>query len=90
MAQIVHCDEHGEQEATFVCQHIVQTLADHEPRGFFWSGSSTQSRPDAWCSKCETLREQSGGEWTDAVMEHVKIRLLCGACYDLAKKLNLG
>ena len=90
MAHTVHCEKHGEQEATFVCQHIVQTLVDNKLRGFFWSASSAQSRPDAWCSKCNALVERSGGEWTDSVLEQVKISLLCGACYDLAKKLNLG
>lgn len=43
----VLCGEHGEQQATFVCQHIVMTIRDHVPRGFFWAtGDPDNPRPD--------------------------------------------
>jgi len=33
----VNCDEHDTQPETFVCQHVVQSLRDRIPRGFFWA-----------------------------------------------------
>ena len=40
----IHCCEHGEQEETFVCQHIVETLKDKKPRGFWWSSEQARER----------------------------------------------
>jgi hypothetical protein len=47
------------------------------------------SRPDAWCSDCEEVRVAEGGDWTDAAMAFVQAKLLCGGCYDRAKKIWL-
>lgn len=84
----IECDRHGVQEETFVCQHIVQTLSDEKPRGFYWARDSEQRRPDAWCSECQARVSATGGEWTEEVLAHAKVKLLCGACYDVASRLN--
>ena len=84
------CDEHGRQPATFVCQHIVQTLKDGEPRGFWWADDPDKSRPDAWCSACEAKVQESGGEWNDENEVFAGVKLLCGLCYDRAKAINLS
>ena len=86
----IECDEHGLQDETFVCQHIVQSLTDNQPYGFWWPGDSEQARPDAWCTACNELNHAEGGEWTEKALELASVKLLCGACYDKAKAINFG
>ena len=83
----IKCAIHGWQEESFVCQHIASTLSTGVPVGFHWSSGSTSRHPDAWCSACEAARVQAGGEWTLEVQEKLKIKLLCGACYEHAKSI---
>jgi hypothetical protein len=85
----VQCDEHGKQPATCVCQHIVQTLMDGQPRGFWWAADAENSKPDAWCSECEAYVQASGGAWTEENEAFAGVKLLCGACYDKVKESNL-
>ena len=85
----VECCEHGKQQATYVCQHIVQSLRDGKPRGFWSSEESPEnSRPDCWCSACEDIVNRVG-EWNDESEAFAGVKLLCGACYDKAKQMNL-
>ena len=86
----VECCEHGKQQSTYVCQHIVQSLENGEPRGFCCSTESPNNpRPDAWCNECE-VRVNEAGEWNDETEAFAGVKLLCGACYDKAKKFNPG
>ena len=87
--QYVECCDHGKQQATYVCQHIVQTLRDGKLRGF-WSAEAEagNTRPDSWCSACEDVVSKAGGEWDDESEEFAGVTLLCGACYDRAKAMN--
>jgi hypothetical protein len=85
----IHCDEHGEQDETFVCQHIVQGLTEGTSYGFWWANDPGNPRPSAWCSMCNDLVAQANGEWTDDVLEVANVKLLCGACYDHAKVMNV-
>lgn len=87
---LVECAEHGSQQATFVCQHLVQSLRDGRRVGFFWSSETDHPRPDAWCSACEVKRRDCGGEWNDESESFAGVTLLCGACYDRAREFNLG
>lgn len=89
-ANLIECDEHGKQQATHVCQHIVQTLVDGDPRGFWWANDPDSPRPDAWCSECEAKVQETGGEWNDENEPFAGVKLLCGACYDKAKDINLA
>jgi hypothetical protein len=86
-AQRIKCDVHGWQEQTFVCQHIAQSLNTGVPVGFHWSSKQTDARPDAWCSDCERARIEAGGDWTPEVEAKLRVKLLCGACYDYAKSI---
>jgi hypothetical protein len=88
--RVIHCDEHGEQQATYVCQHIIQTLSDGKPRGFWASGNPENPRPDAWCAECEAKVQEAGGEWSDESEAFAGVSLLCGACYDRAIAINKG
>ena len=89
-SKYIECSEHGKQQATYVCQHIVQSLLDRKPRGFWWSSECSENpRPDAWCSECEDLVNRVG-EWNDESEGFAGVKLLCAACYDQAKEMNLG
>ena len=85
----VTCSEHGTQDETFVCQHIVQGLEENVPYGFWWAPDSDQLRPDAWCTLCNELVANAGGTWTDEVLAIAQVKLLCAGCYDRAKAINL-
>lgn len=89
--EYVECPVHGKQHATYVCQHIVQSLRDGVPRGF-WSaeGEPGELRPDSWCDACEEKLNSTGGEWNDESEQFAGVTLLCGACYDRAKSMNQG
>ena len=84
-----NCSKHGEQQETFVCQHIVQGLHERVAYGFWWAENSDNPRPDAWCTMCNDLVKKSHGEWTDQILEISQVQLLCGACYDEAKSINI-
>lgn len=86
----VECNAHGKQLATFVCQHIVQTLSDNRPRGF-WSAEAEQDElyPDSWCSECEAMIN-TVGEWNDETEAKAGVTMICSACYEKAKALNQG
>jgi len=80
----VNCDQHGKQQETFVCEHLLYG----EKLGFHIADDELGNpRPDAWCSNCELIRQEFG-DWTDEAMKLVKIKLLCGACYDRVRLLN--
>lgn len=85
----IHCEVHGFQDETFVCQHIVRGFAESTPYGFWYAADSDQERPDAWCTLCEELVAGAGGEWTEEVLAVAQVKLLCGKCYDLAKAMNI-
>lgn len=85
---LVECRRHGPQEETFVCEHVVQSLRDGRPRGFYWSDRVETARGDAWCSTCNEALQAAGGEWTAETEKLANVKLLCGACYDEAKRLN--
>jgi hypothetical protein len=86
----VECAEHGKQQATFVCQHIIQTLRDGHPRGFWWADDPDNPKPDAWCSECEAKVREAGGAWNEESESFAGVTLLCAACYDKAQEINLG
>jgi hypothetical protein len=88
VTKIVVCRTHGEQRETFVCKHIVETLHDRRPRGFFWAGGDGDGDECAWCAECEDKRIAAGEEWTDELTNDMGIALLCGSCFDTAKRIN--
>lgn len=40
---VVECMEHGSQEETYVCKHLVSSLTTQRPIGFYWSSEPRQS-----------------------------------------------
>lgn len=86
--KFVECSEHGKQQATYVCQHILQSLRDGLPRGF-WSAeaSADEPYPDSWCTACEERVNADGG-WNDENESQAGVSLICSSCYESAKALN--
>lgn len=89
MSTLVICETHGRGPETFVCQHIVAGLLQRKRVGFFWADDPEASRPDAWCAACNDRVARQGGEWMGEALAHLKAKLLCGYCYDEAKRLHL-
>lgn len=83
----VECCEHGKQQQTYVCTHIVDSLGTGEKVGFVSYAELDNSRPDAWCESCNNAFEKYG-EWNEVNEQHTEIRILCGVCYDAAKVQN--
>jgi len=75
------CGTHGRQPETFVCKHIIETVADGEPRGFFWSVED--GTYEALCAACNTL---SADDFAEQVEELV--RPLCFGCFRDAAEVN--
>lgn len=74
-----------------VCQHIAEGLMRRQRVGFFWTMHDPDNpRPDAWCIACNERNSATGGEWVGEALEHLQAKVLCGACYDLAKVFHMG
>ena len=84
----VECGRHGLQQETFVCGHVVRSLRDKRPIGFFYAPDPTNPRPDAWCRDCNDRLNAGGGKWTTELERSADISLICGACYDEVQALN--
>jgi len=87
----VSCDSHGEQQRTYVCQHIYEGLVARQRVGFFWTMyDPANQRPDAYCRECEARVRKTDGEWVGEALEQLQPKVLCGLCYDLAKQFHMG
>lgn len=87
----VQCSVHGLQQRTFVCQHVAEGLVSRTRVGFFWTEEYPDNpRPDAWCSACNGRVKATDGDWVGEALEHLKPKILCGACYDFAKTFHMG
>ena len=84
----IQCERHGPQPKAYVCRHIVESLRDRQPRGFWFESDDSSPRPDAWCTGCNEHLPTTGGVWTEEAEASLEITLLCGKCYDDAKALN--
>jgi hypothetical protein len=76
--QSVACERHGEQRATFVCQHLL----DGSRKGWVTIASGSDDRPDAICADCDAFWREAGDQWTDELEAQVRIRVVCARCYD--------
>jgi hypothetical protein len=88
MSEKIRCAEHGDQDQSFVCAHLVESLNTGLGVGFYYS---SEPRGDAWCEACEEVRVREGGvsgDWNERSEAFANIQLLCGACYDKVRDLN--
>lgn len=84
----VRCDRHGDRREAYVCDHLLQGMR----QGFFVGDDPGNPYPDAWCAKCERIRSNyadSSGEWNEKSIALLKIRLVCGGCYEEIRGRNL-
>src|SRR5437867_9591355 len=58
------------------------------PVGFWWANDPGNHRPDSWCTACNELLREEGGEWNSRSESFADIQLLCAICYDSARELN--
>lgn len=81
------CELHGEQDETFVCIHLAESLESGLKVGFYYA---SEPRGDAWCGACEEVRlkESDTGDWNESSEAFADITLICGKCYDKVKTLN--
>jgi hypothetical protein len=87
----IRCSVHGVQHKTYVCQHILNGLELRQRVGFFSTPDDPNpNRPDAWCADCRKRVMAAGGEWVGEALEHLGLRVLCGACSDIAKQFHTG
>jgi len=87
----IHCDTHGQADETFVCHHVIDGLVRKERVGFFWTAEDPDNpHPDAWCAECEERVKLTDGEWEGEALEHLKPKILCGECYEVAKTFHMG
>jgi hypothetical protein len=81
VSDLIRCEEHGEQRATFACVHILESLRDGEPRGFLWSFDDGDHQ--AVCDACRAIPD---AEW-EATAGNT-IRLICFGCFKRAAAIN--
>jgi hypothetical protein len=83
----VVCREHGKQGIGLVCTHVAHAIDSGVRVGFFWGDDTDTARPDAWCLACEqALRAVPRGETTEKWFMQCDYKILCAACWDLAKR----
>ncbi|MFS1945926.1 hypothetical protein BCU64_001180 [Vibrio lentus] len=70
--------------------YVCMSACRRKPSGF-WSAEPEpgNERPESWCSACEDKVNSDGGEWNDESEAFAGVTLLCGACYDRAKEMNV-
>jgi hypothetical protein len=83
----VHCDLHGDRRKAYVCSHLLHGVR----QGFVTVPEEelTNPYPDAWCYKCESIRQEFGGEWSQENESLITVKLVCGDCYEEIKEKNL-
>jgi hypothetical protein len=81
----VHCEDHGETQQTFVCEHLT---GDSVGLGFNANPPIDEDPfPDAWCDNCELIFQANNG-WTPETEKLCNIKLLCAGCYTRARIRN--
>lgn len=77
----ITCSTHGRQDETFVCKHIIESLASGEARGFFYSYSDGAF--EAVCASCNDLGPEEA-----MAREPDLIQTLCYGCFRDVAALN--
>ncbi len=75
------CPVHGPQTRTRVCSHIIQTLEDQKPRGFWWATADGELQ--AVCTDCENMPAERWAQEVDGLVSD-----LCVGCFRHAAKIN--
>jgi hypothetical protein len=86
----VHCDEHGDSPACFVCRHLSESLQSGiGSLGFVVPEAlDPGDSPQAWCFECDNFMEDRGGEWDTIGEQFAGITLACSGCFEQLRELN--
>ena len=85
-ADLVHCSRHGDRRKAYVCGHLFSG----EGQGFVASRDQPGNpHPDGWCPACDRIRLAHGGAWNEESEALIKVRLVCGECYEEIKSNNI-
>ena len=85
----IRCRTHGFQDRAYVCQHLFGSMSTGISVGFHCS-DEMEPHSDAWCSLCDRVWDEAGGECTPAVVASLGLKVVCAACYDRAKGIWLA
>lgn len=84
-ASAIHCDQHGESLATYVCGHLCR----HPLQRWFCDMPEPDYRhPDAWCANCHAEMLKEGG-WNDHNEECLDLQIICHHCYEASKSRSV-
>jgi len=89
--KFVQCSIHEYRRRAFVCTHLNQSVKVGFEEAFETFEDMELSGEDdfqAWCNKCETVRQKEGG-WNDSSMAFAGIKVVCEKCYFGMKVFNL-
>jgi hypothetical protein len=84
---MVHCDEHGDTAACFVCRHLSESLRS-PGGGLGFVASESGDAPQAWCFECDRVLESRGGEWDTIGESFAGVTLACAGCFGRMRELN--
>ncbi len=86
MRHETRCRTHGLQGIGLACTHVAHAIDTGEDVGFHWGPPPEDTaRPDAWCSSCEARHLDPSRDDPDSWFEEGDFKLLCAACWDVAK-----
>ena len=86
--QMVQCATHGNGELVFICDHLLASLRDREPRGLFqWFNEN--GNVCAWCSDCAEKAEKSS-KGPDRMPLKFEVATLCAKCFEPIRQMNGG
>lgn len=77
----VNCSVHGRQDLAYVCRHIVATLDDETPSGFFWN--FVDGAFEAVCESCNAMTEAEAMAQGPGLISAV-----CFGCFRDAAAIN--
>src|SRR5438477_1110609 len=85
--RIVHCEEHGDTTACFVCRHLSESLASGVG-GLGFVVPDSADAPHAWCFECESVLVSRGGDWDTVGESFAGVTVACAGCFDRMRILN--
>ena len=86
--QMIQCEKHGAGELVHVCNHIVQSMRDNEPRGLF-AWKDAEGTTCAWCQEC-ALRAEASEQGPNRVPLKFQVENVCLQCFENVRALNGG
>ena len=86
----MHCEEHGDTAACFVCRHLSESL--HTQTGGLGfvvpEALGENESAQAWCFECDRVKDERGGEWDTIGERFAGITLACSGCFERMRALN--